>query len=173
MRVLAGGGTVVVDAGEACVVGDPMHAQRDDLGGFVVAPGPEQAAALADLFDLPLAEDLADGVVEEPVERVQSLGEVPPAVQQLVPAAPRRWCEHDELRVDGAEVDWWAGPHGDGEVIVHAVTLDALARGLAWAGGAWASRGAVAEVLLDPSSLAGVLLDEAFEQVQRRPVRLR
>jgi hypothetical protein len=47
-------------------------------------------------------------------------------------------------------------------VIVHAVTVDALARGLAWAGGAWASRGALAEVLLDPASLAGVLLDDAF-----------
>jgi hypothetical protein len=159
VRVLAGDGTVVVDADEACVVGDPMHAQRGDLGGFVVAPGPEQAGALADLFDLPLAEELADGVVEESGGR---LGQVPPAVHQLVPAAPRRWCEHDELRVDGAEVDWWVEERGDGEVIVHAVTVDALARGLAWAGGAWASRGALAEVLLDPSSLAGVLLDDAF-----------
>jgi len=59
-------------------------------------------------------------------------------------------------------VDWWVEERGDGEVIVHAVTVDALARGLAWAGGAWASRGALAEVLLDPSSLAGVLLDDAF-----------
>jgi hypothetical protein len=159
VRVLAGDGTVVVDADEACVVGDPMHAQRGDLGGFVVAPGPERAAALADLFDLPLAEDLADGVVEESGGR---LAEVPPAVHELVPAAPRRWCEHDELGVDGAEVDWWVDGPAGGEAIVHAVTLDALARGLAWAGAAWASRGALAEVLLDPSSLAGLLLDEAF-----------
>jgi hypothetical protein len=132
-----------------------MHAQRNDLGGFVVAPGPEQAAALADLFDLPLAQDLAEGTVEETGARA---ADVPPAVRHVVPAAPVRWCEHDELRVDGAEVDWWV----DGQGLVHAATLDALARGLAWAAGAWASRAALAQVLVDPASLAEVLLDEAF-----------
>jgi hypothetical protein len=90
------------------------------------------------------------------------LADVPAAVRDLVPEAPGRWCEHDELLVDGAEVDWWVDGRADGERVVHAVTLDALARGLAWAGGAWASRAAVADVLLDPASLAAVLLDEAF-----------
>jgi hypothetical protein len=147
VRVLEGDGTVVVDAEDACVVGDPMHAQRMDLGAFVVASGPAQANALADLFDLPLVAELAEGVVEETGGRI---ADVPAAVRDLVPEVPHRWCEHEELRVDGAEV------------VVHAVTLDGLARGLAWAGGAWASRGAIAEVLLDPASLAVVLLDEAF-----------
>jgi hypothetical protein len=155
VRVLEGDGTVIVDAEQACVVGDPMLVQRTDLGGFVVAPGARQAAALADLLDLPLAADLAAGVVDEAEGQ---LAAVPAQVHELLPAAPVRWCEHEELRVDGAEVDWWV----DGDGLVHAVTLDALARGLAWAAGGWAARGALAEVLLDPAALAGVLLDEAF-----------
>jgi hypothetical protein len=159
VRVLEGDGTVVVDAEldtyGACVVGDPMHAQRDDLGGFVVAPGAEAAAALADLLDLPMAVDLAEGDVDEAGARQ---ADVPAVVHELLPGAPRRWCEHDDLRVDGAEVDWWV----DGDGLVHAATLDALARGLAWAAGAWGARSALAEVLLDPASLPAVLLDEAF-----------
>jgi hypothetical protein len=163
VRVLEGDGTVVVDADQACVVGDPMLAQRTDLGGFVVAPGPRQAAALADLLDLPLAADLAAGVVDEAGAQ---LAAVPAEVHELLPAAPAQWCEHEELRVDGAEVDWWL----DGDGLVHAVTLDALGRGLAWAAGAWAARGALGEVLLDPASLAGVLLDQAFDSAFQRPV---
>jgi hypothetical protein len=155
VRVLEGDGTVVVDAGQACVVGDPMLAQRTDLGAFVVAPGERQAAGLAELLDLPLAAELAAGVVDEAGAQ---LAGVPPEVHDLVPAAPPRWCEHEELRVDGADVDWWV----DGEGLVHAVTLDALARGLAWAAGAWGARAALAEVLLDPGSLPDVLLDESF-----------
>jgi hypothetical protein len=60
--------------------------------------------------------------------------------------------------VDGAEVEWWVDEDG----LVHASTLDGLARGLAWAAGAWERRSALAEVLLDPAALPGVLLDEAF-----------
>jgi hypothetical protein len=171
VRVLEGDGTVLVDAEDACVVGDPMHAQRTDLGAFVVASGPVQATALADLFDLPLAADLTEGLVEETgveetgVEETRGrIADVPAAVRDLVPGVPSRWCEHEELRVDGNEVDWWVDGGSDDrrDALVHAVTLDGLARGLAWAGGAWASRGAIAEVLLDPASLAEVLLDEAF-----------
>jgi hypothetical protein len=94
-------------------------------------------------------------VVDEAGARV---GDVPPEVHAVLPSAPRRWCEHEELRVDGVDVAWWVDRDG----LVHATTLDALARGLAWAGGAWGARAAVAEVLVDPSTLGTVLLDEAF-----------
>jgi hypothetical protein len=157
VRVLEGDGTVVVDAADAVVVGDPLHAQRTDLGGLVVAPDPARAEALARLLDLPLAGDLADGVVDETGARP---ADVPPEVAAVLPSAPGRWCEHEELRVDGADVDWWVDDAG----LVHATTVDALARGLAAAAGDWGARAAVAEVLLDPEALGAVLLDRAFEE---------
>jgi hypothetical protein len=170
VRVLdAGGGTAVVDADHACVVGDPMHVQRQDLGPFVVAPGARPAAALADLLDLPLAADLARGEIAEGGEEAGRLADVPPAVAAVLPDAGRRWCEHELLRVDGVEVDWWVDASG----FVHASTLDGLSRGLAFAAGAWPLRAALAEVLLDPGALPAVLLDEAFgtlgEAGQPRP----
>jgi hypothetical protein len=158
VRVLAADGTTeLVDADEACVVGDPMHLQRTDLAPFVVAPDADGAAALARALDLPLAVELAAGEVEEDGRRV----DVPAAVASLLPDAPATWCEHDELVVDGVEVEWWV----DGGV-VHACTLDGLARGLAHEAGAWSRRSAVAEVLLEPGALSQVLLDEAFSRVR-------
>jgi len=157
VRVLAGAGTEVVDAGRACVAGDPMLLQRADLGPFVVAPGAQAAHALADLLDLPVAADLARGVVDEAGAR---LAEVPAEVNALLPAARTRWCEHDELLVDGVEVDWWVEEPADG--LVHAATLDGLARALAFAAGAWDLRWALADVLLDPAELSATLVDQAF-----------
>jgi hypothetical protein len=40
--------------------------------------------------------------------------------------------------------------------------MDGLAKGLAWAAGAWHRRGAVADVLADPEALAAAVVDEAF-----------
>ncbi len=91
VRVLHDGGTVVVDADRASVAGDPMVLQRGDLGPFVVAPGPRAARDLADLLDLPLAADLARGVVDEGGAR---LADVPPAAAALLPGGSGRWCEH-------------------------------------------------------------------------------
>jgi hypothetical protein len=159
VRVLgAGAGTRVVDAGDACVVGDPMVAQRSDLGPFVVAPDPEGAEALAAALDLPLAAELAPGAIEETGRPVA----VPAGVAALLPDAAATWCEHDQLIVDGVEVDWWVDSGG----LVHASTLDGLARGLAHEAGAWTVRSALAEVLLDPGALPRLLLDEAFSGVR-------
>ena len=47
------------------------------------------------------------GVVDEPASGAGS--PTSPAAAALVPGGARRWCEHDELLVDGAEVDWWVG----------------------------------------------------------------
>jgi hypothetical protein len=157
VRVLAAAGTEVVDAEWACVVGDPMLLQRADLGRFVVGPGPRAARALADLLDLPLAAELARGVVDETGAR---RAEVPAEVRALLPGAATRWCEHDELLVDGAEVDWWVDAPADG--LVHAATLDGLARALAFAAGAWDLRWALADLLLDPAGLPATLVDQAF-----------
>jgi hypothetical protein len=159
VRVLrADARTQIVDAGDACVVGDPMHLQRGDLAPFVVAPDAEGAAALAAALDLPLAADLAAGAIEETGRRVA----VPEGVAALLPDAASTWCEHDQLVVDGVEVDWWVDPDG----LVHASTLDGLARGLAYEADSWPLRSAVAEVLLDPGALSRLLLDEAFSRVR-------
>jgi hypothetical protein len=151
------GAVVRVAAADAVVVDHPAWLQRTDLGAAVIASGPH-AADLAELLDLPLAAEAAPGLVDETGGAVT---EVPDAVRPLLPAAPRTWCEHDELRVDGFEVDWWVEGGGP-SALVHAATLDGLARGLAHAAGAWQLRGTVAAVLDGGTSLAQVLLDEAL-----------
>jgi hypothetical protein len=157
VRVLDGPGTRVVRVGEAVVVDGPAWLQRGDLGSAVVAPDPGAAVALADLLDVPLAADLALGKVEESGQVVA----VPAGVLTLLPGAPATWCEHEELLVDGVDVDWWVEGHGR-EALVHASTFEGLARGLAWAAGLWSRRGAVAEVLTDPAALGSIMVDEAF-----------
>jgi hypothetical protein len=140
VRVLEGHGTRVVSVNDA-----------------VVAPSRSAAPALADLLDVALAGDLALGKVEETGQLVA----VPDAVRVLLPAAPQRWCEHDDLLVDGVEVGWWVEGQGP-SALVHANTFEGLARGLAWAGGAWHRRGTVLEVLTDPTALTAAVVDEAF-----------
>ena len=73
-------------------------------------------------------------------------------------AAPGGGASTSQLLVDGTEVDWWVDAAG----LVHAGTLDGLARGLAYAAGAWELRAALAEVLLEPAALPAVLVDQLF-----------
>jgi hypothetical protein len=139
------------------VVDGPAWLQRNDLGGAVIAPDPRSAPALADLLDVALAGELALGKVEETGQLVA----VPPAVRTLLPRCPETWCEHEDLLVDGTDVDWWVEGRG-AAAVVHANTFEGLARGLAWAAGAWHRRLAVLEVLTDPDALLGAVVDEAF-----------
>jgi hypothetical protein len=139
------------------VVDGPAWLQRSDLGGAVVAPDAAAAAALADLLDVPLAAELALGKVDESGQLVPTAD----GVRTLLPAGPATWCEHEEVVVDGVEVDWWVEGHGP-DAVVHASTMDGLAKGLAWAAGAWQRRGAVADVLADPQALTAAVVDEAF-----------
>ena len=157
VRVLDGLTTQVVRVRDAVVVDGPAWLQRTDLGGAVVAPTPRAAASLADLLDVPLAGELALGKVEE----TGQVAPTPPAVRVLLPGVPPTWCEHEDLVVDGMDVDWWVEGHGT-DATVHACTSEGLARGLAWAAGGWQRRGAVADVLADPEVLAAAVVDEAF-----------
>ena len=151
VRVLDGSGTRVVKASDALVPDDPRWLQRGDLGGLVVVAS-DQAAALADLLDLPLASELATGrVVGEGV-----VADVPGAVVTVLPGAPRQWHEHDRLLVDGHEVDWWV----EGGV-VHAATSDGLARALAWAAGDWPARHVVAQLLAVPGDVVRLMIEDA------------
>ena len=156
IRALAGGRPVVVDAATALVVDDPAWLQRPDLAAAVVVRGDPEAAALADLLDLPLASQ-SPVVLDGPGEPVP----VPAQVHMLLPQAPAQWREHDALTVDGVEVSWWVQGRGPG-ALVHASTVDGLARGLAWAAGRWDHRAAVERVIEDPDALDDVLVDDAF-----------
>lgn len=150
-------GTRVVAAEEAVVVSDPRHLQRTDLGRPVVVD-PAVAEAFAALLDLRWADDEIEGRVAHDGDAAGRLEEVPAEVEALLGTHGLTWCEHDVLRVDGVEVDWWVDDDG----LVHAATTEGLARGLARAAGRWASRYAVAELLTDPAAAPDVLTDEAF-----------
>jgi hypothetical protein len=111
--------------------------------------------ALADLLDLDLAGDRAEG-------RVTSVGveePVPGVAARLLPSAPTRWRRHDRLQVDNRDVGWWV----DDEGAVHATSLDRLAPALAWAGDRWPARFALAAVLREPSAVGAVEVDAAFD----------
>jgi hypothetical protein len=154
VRVLDGEGTRVVDHDDAVVVDSPMWLQRTDLGGFVVA-SKEPADRLADLLDLPLASELAEG--ELGADGV--LTDVPAAVRAVLPEAPEQWVEHEELEVDGQQVDWWVDTVGR----PHAATVEGLARALAWAAGRWPDRFLAQAVLSEPDRLGELLADRPFD----------
>jgi len=164
VRALAGTSTAVVAADRAVVIEAPMYRQRADLG-YQLPVAPQFAAALADLLDLPLAGELAAGVVEESDDGDGgTAGQVQPTAPELlrlVPEAPTTWCEHDQLLVDGVEVDWWVNGVGP-DAMVHAATTDGLALGLAWAAGRWELRGLVADLLAEPETAADVMIDQVF-----------
>ncbi len=165
VRALTGTSTAVVPADQAVVIEAPMYRQRTDLG-LQLPVAPPFAAALADLLDLPLAGELAAGEVQEDAggsaaETAGQLQATAGELLRLLPAAPRTWCEHDQLLVDGVEVDWWV--HGAGpDAVVHAATTDGLALGLAWACGRWELRGLAADLLAEPETAADVMIDQVF-----------
>jgi hypothetical protein len=162
VRVLDGAGTRVVPASQAVVVDDPVLLQRTDLGLPVLAAGHDAGVALARLLDLPLAADLAEGIVDETTDPGLPAS-VPAVARSLVPGSPATWCEHDRLLVDGVEVAWWVEPAEEGTpVIVHACTVEGLAYALAWAGSVWHRRAAVAEVLADSHALPRLVAEEVF-----------
>jgi hypothetical protein len=141
---------------EPVVLDDARWWQRADLGPRVV-PAPGRAERLADLLDLDLASDRAAGEVTS----TGASAPVPPAVLSRWPRLPAAWWEHDDLRVDGVEVDWWVEQEPGGAPVLHAATADGLARALAHAAGAWASRHLVAQ-LLDDAGAAAALVEDAL-----------
>ncbi|MFG1820195.1 sacsin N-terminal ATP-binding-like domain-containing protein [Kribbella sp. NPDC049174] len=155
VRVLADDGeTRVAEAGRAVVVDGPMWLQREDLGGFVVASG-AAADGLSDLFDVPMAQEVAQGKIDG----AGTAADVPAIVRELVPEVPPTWWEHEELMVDGVEVSWWV----DDEGAPHAATFDGLAKALAWASGRWDQRHVIRAVLNEPDRSSELLVDAAFD----------
>ncbi|MET9312253.1 hypothetical protein ABZX12_10525 [Kribbella sp. NPDC003505] len=155
VRVLdADGTTRVTDAEHAVVVDGPMWVQREDLGGFVIGSG-AAADGLSDLFDVPLAQEVAEGNLDA----AGTEADVPALVGELVPEVPATWWEHEELTVDGIEVSWWVDANG----APHAATFDGLAKALAWAAGRWDRRHVIRAVLNEPDRSVELLVDAVYD----------
>ncbi|MEU6006315.1 molecular chaperone Hsp90 [Streptomyces sp. NPDC047453] len=155
VRAVVDGRVEVVDAADAVVCDSP------DLlpftGGLPLLPvRPALAAELAELFQVRrLSESVTGGIDSEGTEH-----DVPEPVRVLLgPRTPRTYVEHEELVVDGTELDWRLTSDG----VLHAATLEGVAAGLAWASGQWPRRFEVAALLEDPSRTEELARDRWFD----------
>ncbi|MFI8189660.1 sacsin N-terminal ATP-binding-like domain-containing protein [Streptomyces sp. NPDC085946] len=155
LRAVVDGRVEVVDAADAVVVDSP------DLlpftGGVPLLPvRPSRAADLAELFQVRrLSESVTGSVDSRGAEH-----DVPEPVRVLLgPRTPASYVEHDELVVDGVEIDWRLTDDG----VLHASTLEGVAAGLAWAAGQWPRQFEVAALLEDPSRTGELARDRWFD----------
>ncbi|MBK3571808.1 molecular chaperone Hsp90, partial [Streptomyces sp. MBT62] len=155
LRAVVDGEVTVVDAADAVVVDSP------DLlpftAGVPLLPvRPSRAAELAELFQVRrLSESVTGEVTSEGAEHG-----VPESVRVLLgPLTPATYVEHEELVVDGVEIDWRRTRDG----VLHASTLEGVAAGLAWAAGQWPRRFEVAALLEDPSRTEELARDRWFD----------
>ncbi len=152
VALVAADRAALVAAEDGAVADAPMWRQRTDVAAMVPVLGGGEPAALAELLDLPLASELAEGAVTGDGVRQP----VPDAARVVLgDGAPRTWWEHDDLRVDGADVEWWVDAGG-----VHAVTTSGLAAGLAQLVGRWDRRWALEVVLADERRAPEAELDD-------------
>ncbi|MGW1066745.1 sacsin N-terminal ATP-binding-like domain-containing protein [Streptomyces aureus] len=155
LRAVVDGEVRVVDAADAVVVDSP------DLLAFtagvpLLPVPPSRAAELAELFQVRrLSESVTGEVTSEGAEH-----DVPESVRVLLgPATPATYVEHEELVVDGTELDWRRTRDG----VLHAATLEGVAAGLAWSAGQWPRRFEVAALLEDPSRTEELARDRWFD----------
>jgi hypothetical protein len=155
LRAVVDGRVEVVDAADAVVVDSPDLLPFTD-GVPLLPVRPARAAELAELFQVRrLSESVTGSVDSEGTEH-----DVPDPVRVLLgPRTPSSYVEHDELVVDGVEIDWRATNDG----VLHASTLEGVAAGLAWAAGQWPRRFEVAALLEDPSRTAELARDRWFD----------
>ncbi|MFF7609112.1 sacsin N-terminal ATP-binding-like domain-containing protein [Streptomyces parvulus] len=155
VRAVVDGEVRVVDAADAVVVDSP------DLlpftSGVPLLPvRPARAAELAELFQVRrLSESVTGHVDSEGTEH-----DVPEPVRVLLGArTPASYVEHEELVVDGVDIDWRLTDDGT----LHAATLEGVAAGLAWAAGQWPRRFEVAALLEDESRTEELARDRWFD----------
>jgi hypothetical protein len=155
LRAVVDGRTAVVDAADAVVVDSPDLLPFTE-GVPLLPVRPARAAELAELFQVRrLSESVSGAIGSEGAEHG-----VPDAVRVLLgPRTPASYVEHEELVVDGVEIDWRLT--GDG--VLHAATLEGVAAGLAWAAGQWPRRFEVAALLEDPTRTAELARDRWFD----------
>ncbi|MFB7332922.1 sacsin N-terminal ATP-binding-like domain-containing protein [Streptomyces adustus] len=155
VRAVVDGRVEVVDAAEAVVVDSPDLLPFTE-GVPLLPVRPALAAQLAELFQVRrLSESVTGEVGSEGAEH-----DVPEPVRALLgPRTPRSYVEHEELLVDGVEIDWRLTDDG----VLHASTLEGVAAGLAWAAGQWPRRFEVAALLEDPSRTEELARDRWFD----------
>ncbi|GHH06708.1 sacsin N-terminal ATP-binding-like domain-containing protein [Streptomyces lanatus] len=155
LRAVVDGRVEVVDAGDAVVVDSPDLLPFTE-GVPLLPVRPSRAAELAELFQVRrLSESVTGEVTSEGTEH-----DVPESVRVLLGAqTPGSYVEHEELVVDGIELDWRLTDDG----VLHASTLEGVAAGLAWAAGQWPRRFEVAALLEDPSRTAELARDRWFD----------
>ncbi|HVQ86545.1 MAG TPA: molecular chaperone Hsp90 [Actinomycetes bacterium] len=149
VRVAHGEATQLVDASDAVVVVAPHHA------ALVVGSGIPGGERLAELLELRTSDEVVAGYV--PAGGITRT--VPAAIGRAFPGSPSTYLEHDELIVASKPVEWWV----TNENVVHAATMDGLARGLAWASGAWSARWELAGLLADGDRADEALNERAFD----------
>jgi hypothetical protein len=155
LRAVVDGRVEVVDAADAVVCDSPDLLPFTE-GVPLLPVRPSRAAELAELFQVRrLSESVTGRVTSEGAEH-----EVPEPVRVLLgPRTPASYVEHDELLVDGVEIDWRLTDDG----VLHAATLEGVAAGLAWAAGQWPRRFEVAALLEDPSRTRELARDRWFD----------
>ncbi|NEB05008.1 molecular chaperone Hsp90 [Streptomyces sp. SID13726] len=155
LRAVTDGRVEVVDAADAVVVDSPDLLPFTE-GVPLLPVRPARAAELAELFQVRrLSESVTGSVDSEGTEH-----DVPDSVRVLLgPRTPSSYVEHDELVVDGVEIDWRLTNDG----VLHAATLEGVAAGLAWAAGQWPRRFEVAALLEDPSRTRELARDRWFD----------
>ncbi|MEU9351702.1 molecular chaperone Hsp90 [Streptomyces griseoloalbus] len=155
VRAVVDGRVEVVDAADAVVVDSPDLLPFTE-GVALLPVRPSRAAELAELFQVRrLSESVTGEVDSEGTEH-----DVPESVRVLLgPRTPASYVEHEELVVDGVEIDWRLT--GDG--VLHAATWEGVAAGLAWAAGQWPRRFEVAALLEDPSRTEELARDRWFD----------
>ncbi|MER5752996.1 molecular chaperone Hsp90 [Streptomyces sp. NPDC002088] len=155
VRAVVDGRVEVVDAADAVVVDSPDLLPFTE-GVPLLPVRPARAAQLAELFQVRrLSESVTGGVDSEGAEH-----DVPDSVRVLLgPRTPQEYVEHEELVVDGVEIDWRLTADG----VLHASTLEGVAAGLAWAAGQWPRRFEVAALLEDASRTEELARDRWFD----------
>ncbi|MDF3141669.1 MULTISPECIES: molecular chaperone Hsp90 [unclassified Streptomyces] len=155
LRAVVDGRVEVVDAADAVVVDSPDLLPFTE-GVPLLPVRPTRAAELAELFQVRrLSESVTGEVTSEGAEH-----DVPESVRLLLGArTPQSYVEHEELVVDGVEIDWRLTDDG----VLHASTLEGVAAGLAWAARQWPRRFEVAALLEDPSRTAELARDRWFD----------
>ncbi|MEU2909917.1 sacsin N-terminal ATP-binding-like domain-containing protein [Streptomyces massasporeus] len=155
LRAVIDGRVEVVDAADAVVCDSPDLLPFTE-GVPLLPVRPSRAADLAELFQVRrLSESVTGEVTSEGAEH-----DVPEPVRVLLGRnTPSFYVEHEELVVDGVEIDWRLTDDG----VLHAATLEGVAAGLAWAAGQWPRRFEVAALLEDPSRTEELARDRWFD----------
>ncbi|GAA2386255.1 hypothetical protein GCM10010420_06210 [Streptomyces glaucosporus] len=154
LRALVDGEVRVVDAADA-LVADAPDLLPLAAGRPLLPVRPALAAGLAAVLDVRRLSE----ALPAPAPEGGEVHEVPEAVRVLLPGAPATYVEHEELIVDGVELDWRLTPGGT----LHAATVEGLAAGLAWAAGLWPRRFEAAALLEDPSRVEELARDRWFD----------